>query len=109
MSNKFIHRIQTERQILNFINSKSCFKSELYGLSGAAVRLWVEKLDVSPSFKNELLADMLEIAEACQSLSDLSDFVFSDDKELKHEKVAKCFDKLRLKYASQPVVMNSFV
>jgi hypothetical protein len=93
-----MHRVAAERKVLNFINSNGRFNVELYGLSKGAIETWIDKLSPHLVGKNELFQDMLEVAAACQSLADISEFVYTSAEMIKYERLFECLNNLKSKY-----------
>lgn len=99
MSTSFLERSRLERKVLDAINGKFCYVSELEGLSAPTLDRWCKKiLQISGSrYEDELLkvgSLLREISQRISSDSDSSKHIFIEGFFTKNSTTDVCVQEL---------------
>lgn len=70
MANSFLSKVSFERRVLTVVNAQFRGTQQLAGLSRSSIELW--QRTVSARVSKDIVANLLVLAELCQSLSDRS-------------------------------------
>lgn len=92
--NDFINRVDTQRQVLNLVNSRIRAREELFGLSEKAIGRWESANGLDPS--QSLSIRLRELAMALQTLANKSQESVTDDYKAKAVRVHDLVESLRL-------------
>lgn len=95
--NDFINRVDTQRQVLNLVNSRIREKEELFGLSEKAISRWENANGIDPG--RPLSIRLRELAVALQTLANKSQEAVTDDYKVKAFRVHGLVERLRLEAA----------